>query len=172
MDSAAASAVVHVSYHMFIVSEDGQTPTFEGDLGSNGLVFPSRTDGGLFVWTGIHSGVVTVTAELLATSPPVEDAGWEEAVEVSLHAPFGRVMVACLMDDFPEGLPVLTPAGPGDYRVRVHALGRDTDIDGTAFEPFEDYLVQVWPGAPAPEVVYKQTDRYGAQIRESSLDSP
>jgi hypothetical protein len=49
----------------------------------------------------------------------------------------------------------------------VHARGRDTDIDGTAFEPFEEYQIQIWPASPQPEIVYKTTDRYGAELRRT-----
>jgi hypothetical protein len=68
----------------------------------------------------------------------------------------------------PHDLPPLTTAG-GDWRVRVHARGRDTDVDGVAREPFEHYLVQVWPAAPAPETAHRLTDGYGAGLRGSGL---
>ncbi len=71
------------------------------------------------------------------------------------------------MDDPPD-LPVLTPAGPGSYRVRVHARGRDTAPDGVAEEPLEDYLLTVWPAPPRSDTVYKQTDEYGATWRRQA----
>ncbi|AEY86642.1 hypothetical protein SHJG_1366 [Streptomyces hygroscopicus subsp. jinggangensis 5008] len=52
------------------------------------------------------------------------------------------------MDDLDEELPVLSFAGPGDDRLRVHARGRDTAIGLAPEEVTEGYLVRVWP-APA-----------------------
>lgn len=72
--------------------------------------------------------------------------------------------VTSVMSNAPD-LPLLTPQGPGTYRVRVHARGRDIAPDGVAYEPVEDYLLIVWPTEPQPEDVHKQTDRYGAELR-------
>lgn len=41
-------------------------------------------------------------------------------------------------------LPVLTPAGPGLYRVRAHARGRDIVYDGCESRSQEVYLFQIW----------------------------
>ncbi|MFE1198722.1 hypothetical protein ACFW6E_39275 [Streptomyces olivaceoviridis] len=69
------------------------------------------------------------------------------------------------MDNLDEELPVLSFGGPGDYRPRVHARGRDTAIGLAPGEVTEWYLVQVWP-APARDVaVPRQTDTYGASVR-------
>ncbi|MEU2726066.1 hypothetical protein [Streptomyces smyrnaeus] len=76
----------------------------------------------------------------------------------------GDMHVRALMDDPPD-LPVLAPAGPGSYRVRVHARGRDIAPDGVAEEPVEDYLLIVWPAPPEPDTVHKQTDNFGAEWR-------
>jgi hypothetical protein len=72
------------------------------------------------------------------------------------------------MSDPPAGFPVLTQAGAGGYRIRVHARGRDTAPDLVALEPVEWYLIQVWPAPPAPERVLRQTDRYGAELRQAA----
>ncbi|MER6680098.1 hypothetical protein [Streptomyces olivaceoviridis] len=73
------------------------------------------------------------------------------------------------MDNLDEELPVLPFAGPGDYRPRVHARGRDTAIGLAPEVVTEWYLVQVWPApAPAPArdvAVLRQTDTYGASVR-------
>ncbi|MCZ0991775.1 hypothetical protein [Streptomyces diastatochromogenes] len=70
------------------------------------------------------------------------------------------------MADLDEELPVPSFDGPGDYRLRLHARGRDTAIDLAPDEITEWYLIQVW-SAPAQDlVVLRQTDRYGASARE------
>ena len=45
-------------------------------------------------------------------------------------------------------------------------------IDGVATEPVEEYHLVVWPGAGGEELVFKQTDRYGAEMRESVARAP
>ena len=51
---------------------------------------------------------------------------------------------------------------------RIVPRGRDTEVDGTAIEPFEDYWFIAWPADPTPERVHKQTDHYGATVRASA----
>jgi hypothetical protein len=52
-----------------------------------------------------------------------------------------------------------TPPRPGDYRLRVHARGRD-DADED-----EGYELAVWPAPAAPAIVHKRTDRLGYRLR-------
>lgn len=52
-----------------------------------------------------------------------------------------------------------TPPWPGDYRLRVHARGRD-DADED-----EGYELAVWQAPAAPEIVHKRTDRLGHRLR-------
>ena len=160
--------VVNVSHHLVLLVEDGYHPGAALPPAVTGLV-----DGGrdcVVVHTGIHTGAVTVTVETLDAPPPAVDRNWEEVAEVTLHASRGRVRIGTVLGTgVPDALSdVLTPGGPGDYRVRVHARGRDTDIDGTALTPFEDYAIQLWPAPPAPETVYKATDRYGTELRRAA----
>jgi hypothetical protein len=69
------------------------------------------------------------------------------------------------------GDPVLhreTPPWPGDYRLRVHARGRDD-----AEEDDETYELVVWQAPDAPEIVYQRTDRLGHRLRgEPEPDLP
>ncbi|MEU8470415.1 hypothetical protein AB0F30_21290 [Streptomyces sp. NPDC029006] len=69
------------------------------------------------------------------------------------------------MDDLDEELPVLSFGGPGAYRLRIHACGRDTAVDLTPDEITEWYLVQAWPAPAQDAVVLRQTDHYGACVR-------
>jgi hypothetical protein len=120
------------------------------------------------ICTGIHSGPVTLSIEG-RLSPPgsVDLAGWDEVVEVSMAAPVGRVRPAALMADT-DPFPEQTAGGPGDNRVRVHARGRDTEIDGVTEVPVEEYHIVAWPAARAPELVHRQTDEYGESMRGSA----
>ncbi|MFC8201495.1 hypothetical protein ACFUTV_39790 [Streptomyces sp. NPDC057298] len=155
--------MVPVQYHQFDISdEDG--PTGPGvDRRHNGLV--RVADGVTIVMTGIHTGDVDVTVTLHEAEPVPDDGDWQEIVEVSAHSASGELMVRGMMDDLDEELPVLSANGPGEYRLRIHARGRDTAVDLALDEVTEWYLIQAWP-APAHEVAaLRQTDGYGASVR-------
>ncbi|MDI6104848.1 hypothetical protein QLQ12_40305 [Actinoplanes sp. NEAU-A12] len=112
---------------------------------------------------------MTVTVEVRQSLPAhVETGDWDEVIETDFHASTGDVVVRALMDD-PPPLPALTTNGPGTYRFRVHAAGRDLHPDAVAFEPTESYLIQTWPtAAPQAEIVYQQSDTVGAELRRSA----
>ena len=153
---------VPVSEHMFYLADVGSVlgPPLTFD---NGLA--CVRPGGIVVFTGISSGPVLVAVDARDTPPESLDIGdWEEVVEISTHAPVGRMVVSGVFSDAPP-LPVLTTAGPGDYRVRLHARGRDSAVDLGVTEPTEDYLVIAWPAPPAPEAIMKRSDQYGAGLR-------
>ncbi|WP_145830608.1 hypothetical protein [Streptomyces sp. T12] len=158
----AASSLVRVDYHTFeLTDSDKRVPT--GFDTSNGLVF--SLEGQVVICTGISAGWVRVSVEVRRHPPARVDAdAWEEVVDHSVETATGALRVASVMSGTPN-LPVLTPHGPGTYRVRVHARGRDTVPDGTVDEPVEEYLLIVWPAGHQPDEVHRQTDHYGAQLR-------
>jgi hypothetical protein len=172
MKTASGTGVLELSHASFAIVDDEEWPPERPPGHTNGLVVPMSQ--GAVISTGIHTGAVTVIAEVRRVSPALaalED--WDEVVEVSFVAPVGQVRVATIMSDVPEGLPLLTPAGPGSYRLRLHAKGRDTNPDGVADDPFETYLLIVWPGPAAAEIIYKTSDGVGAANRQfgQSADS-
>lgn len=180
--------MVQVTEHQFgIVTDEMRWPTPTFPRESNGLVDP--VGGGALIHTGIAEGVAAVAVEARALPPSSVDVdSWEEIVEISLVAGDVRstrkpeeealsrfqpdsaihpMRIGALMAD-PPSLPALNPSGPGTYRIRVHARGRDHNIDGVDFEPTEEYLVMTWPNPPFAETVHKQTDRYGSGLRRSA----
>ncbi|MET7297311.1 hypothetical protein ABZS79_35410 [Streptomyces griseoloalbus] len=167
---AKASGQVHADYHAFHLANSGEyvQPPFHPE---NGLVF-SRP-GLAVVLTGVNSGPVRVTVEVYrrAVPPPGPDEAWDEVVDHSVQSISGDMRVVALMDTCPE-LPVLTPFGPADYRIRVHARGRDQGPDAHVTEPVEDYLLQVWPGRREPDLVHRQNDRYGQISRDAVQGQP
>ncbi|MFC8208880.1 MULTISPECIES: hypothetical protein [Streptomyces] len=162
-DTEQASGPVPVQYHQFNISdEDGPTgPDLQRE--HNGLL--QVTDGVTIVLTGIHTGDVDVTVTLHEAEPAPDSGSWQECVEISAHSASGDLMIRGLMDDLDEELPVLSFSGPGDYRLRVHARGRDTAVDLAPDEVTEWYLTQAWPAPAQPATVLNQTDAYGASIR-------
>ncbi|MFF0205786.1 hypothetical protein [Streptomyces sp. NPDC005017] len=160
------TSLVFVQYHLFqVMDPDG--PMAGGlDAAHTGLV--SASDGAIEVHTGIHTGDVQVTAEL-HTHQPEPASGWDEIAEISCHSPSGEILVAPLMDD-PVDLPSLASHGPGSYRLRVHARGRDRAIDLAPDEVVEYYLIQSWPAPLQDTLLVKATDAYGHQVRARPAD--
>ena len=169
--AAVGTADVSVEYHMFFVAEPGlaRDAPSAGEI-TNGLV--ASAPGVAVIITGASSGLVTLTTEVHRSAPPrVTTQGWEEVVDHSIEALSGELRVACLMDD-PPALPLLTPFGPGHYRMRLHVRGRDFAPDGVAFEPLEKYLLLIWPAPAQPDEIYLQSDNFGASRRHSAASAP
>ncbi|MEU2631064.1 hypothetical protein, partial [Kitasatospora sp. NPDC007106] len=116
---------------------------------------------------------VRVAAAFHTTPPTVPSdtrEDWSEIVEASLHAPRGRLFVESLDHGPVPDLPLLSDAGPGWYRLRVCARGRDTAYDAVVAAPVEDYRIDIWPAAPSPNAVIRSTDRCGQGLRASAAD--
>jgi hypothetical protein len=162
-DVIRAASNTRIDASQFIVGERSEAGTAVGPP-PNGLISVGHGIAAIIV--GTSTGVVTVEVELHRDRPTVADIDrWDEIIEVDLEAPVGDVAVMALMADPPD-LPVLTPSGPGRYRLRVHAAHRDDDYDIVTYEPVERYLIQSWPATePQEETVHKQTDRVGALYR-------
>jgi hypothetical protein len=158
---------VHAEYHLFRI-RDPQVPAAEDlDASRTGLV--SADGGAIEVTTGVHTGGVHVTVEPHAQRPDPAP-GWEEVAEISCKSHAGELLVTSFMDD-PADLPSLASRGPGSYRLRVHARGRDSAVDQTtADEVVESYLIQSWPAAHQDALLLKATDAYGAQLRDQLAD--
>ncbi|WP_199853281.1 DUF6461 domain-containing protein [Plantactinospora sp. BC1] len=151
-----SSGSVPVSGHRFALLEGDQVP--EVGFGGNGLV--TVVPGGAVIRTGAESGHVRLLLTILDGPPPEVATGWEEIVEVSWRAAVGGASVIG-PDSGEPGLRRATPPWPGDYRLRVHARGRD-DTD----EPDREYYeLVVWQAPSAPEIVYARTDRLGHRLR-------
>lgn len=162
VEPISAQGLVYVDYAIFLLADPEQTGQ-PVPPATNGLV--TSKPGIAVIRASASSGWVQVSLELREEPPAhVAEESWEEVVDHSVESLTGQMRVASLMDDPPD-LPVLTPSGPGPYRIRIHAKGRDIAPDAVAEVPLEDYLLIIWPEAPGPEVVHKQTDQYGASLR-------
>jgi hypothetical protein len=142
----SGSTSVEVRDHVFALTEGG-FPAF-GDFADNGLA--EVADGGVVVRTGMQNGPVRVGIRVLAEPPATaETLGWEEVVDLSWRAEHGSAGV---------GGRVTTPPWPGDYRVRVHAYGRDDPET-------ESYDLWIWAAPPEPPRVHARADRLGHRLR-------
>ena len=158
----AGTDQLHMSYHQFVIIDDDLVGPSRGSVkAATNTGLAGAEPGAVTILTGIHTGHVRVAVKVYSTSPPLDVASWEDVVEVSLRSRTGVMVVRGLEDDAPQGLPNPAHSGPGDYRVRVHATGRDVAVDLTASDPVEDYLVETWPADPHPPAVHKMTSGYG-----------
>lgn len=152
-----AAGSVSVSKHRFALVE-GEVPEVT-DFSGNGLV--AVVAGGAVIRTGTAEGSVRVRLTVLAGPPPSAEPGWDEVVEVSWRAVAGQASVAGPNGPGDGQLLRATPPWPGDYRLRVHARGRDDADEGGS----EDYELVVWQAPAAPEIVHQRTDRLGHRLR-------
>ncbi|MEU7897473.1 hypothetical protein AB0B45_32010 [Nonomuraea sp. NPDC049152] len=141
--SASTKAKVHVSHHwIVIVPGDGFDTDPPGHV-PNGLVAARRD--AVVILTGIHSGVVEVEVRLRPFPPNAAASGWEEVEELEFVTTAGDMELWGFMETEPNGLPGLTPQGPGRYGLRVHTRGRAINPTAVPRIPFEHYLLDIWP---------------------------
>lgn len=158
---------VAVAYHQCTLEAAGSAgPT--GDLerlfgGQTNGICGAVSPGMLQLSTGLHTGSVPITVEVLDAEPSL-DRTWEEIVEVSFATSGSTVALIGWGDESGDELDL---GAPGDFRVRYHARGMDEAVDvdvRRADEPVVDrYLVQFWPAPPAPDAVLRVTSRFAEQ---------
>jgi hypothetical protein len=168
-----SSATVHVADHSFGIFDQYDIPIHTADWGT-GLIVTMST--GAMIYTGIDRGYVRVTTDIRAAAPEeIHDGPWDDIVEASVHSPTGHLYVHALEygpHDTPPPLPPLSPTGPGTYRLRAHARGRDLNYDKVQNDPTEDYLLTVWPAEHAPPLIIRATDWCGYSLRLSNIQRP
>ncbi|WP_218905785.1 hypothetical protein [Actinomadura luteofluorescens] len=139
--------------------------------GRNGLV-GVLGDGAACVCTGILEGLVRLTVQATQEPPPAPSGEWDEAVEVRFYSPSGRFSINGVADGPPLGN--LATAGPGPYRVRVHARGRDAghgiETVTEVSEIVEEFLIVCWPGDGDPETLLQTRDQAGIGLRAAQPD--
>lgn len=165
---------LHVHYGQFYV--ESRTDEFFNDLtdsraGQGNGLCGAAVPGLLFLITGLHTGNVALTVEVVDQPPPVGD-DWEEVVEVSLQPASDSVQLVewAGQASWPLALE------PVSYRVRYCASGmdqahaQDTRLDE---EPLLDsYLLQLWPAPAAPDAVLRQTSAHAAYWHEHAKSLP
>ncbi|MCK2215426.1 hypothetical protein MF672_016750 [Actinomadura sp. ATCC 31491] len=110
------------------------------------------------ILTGSENTAMCLTVKAFDAAPPLRLTGWDRVVEVGITSRSGRLVVP----PYPEGggsgaagpLPNLAVAGPGHYRLRVHARTRPWDADDPD-APLEEHLVVVYPGRSAKKAVHR-----------------
>lgn len=161
---------IHVHYgFIFLSTEDDQRDLMEARRGQRNGLCGAAVPGMLSLVTGLHTGQVRLRVEWLEVEPAL-DPQWEDAVEVSF-APAGPDVVLSTFDHYFD---VRLPA-VGDQRVRYCARGMDAarqqDTSSTPLAE-ERYLLLLWPGAPGPDAVLRESSRYAASWHETARKLP
>jgi hypothetical protein len=165
---------LHVHYGQFYI--ESRIDDFFGDLTealggqANGLC-GAAVPGFLYLITGLHTGNVHLTVELLDAAPPVGD-GWEDVVEVSFRPETAKVVLVQWAGEASWPLAL----APLSYRVRYSVSGmdqahaQDTRMDE---DPALDrYLLQLWPAPAAPDEIIRQTSEGAAYWHEVAQFRP
>jgi hypothetical protein len=159
----AAVGSVHVAGHRFLLVDGKQPDDLGDDAGfrENGLV--RAVPGGLLVRAGVQEGHVSVTVQVVEGEPGAPEPQWEEVVELSWWVEEGLASVQGPSGERDPSLALVGPPWPGEYRVRVCALGRDDPDDG------ESYQFTIWrrPATPAlAPPAHRATDLLGHRLRD------
>ena len=158
MERELLDAIVHTDYGQFdlVWSEDGG---FDGEFDrfftgqTNGLV-GAADQHGAYVILARRSGGSRVRVVLHEGPPALPPPYYEDVLEVSLSVPAGAdVQWRSWAGETSGSLPDI---GPGTYRLRVAAHGRDAGRDGEFAEGVVDeYLLELWPSAATVDEVVR-----------------
>lgn len=152
---------LYVHYGQAYVTVGGtRAELLEAFAGQENGLCGAAVPGFLFLITGLHTGDVGCAVEAHDGPPPIDES-WEEIVEVSFSVTTPEVALVQWDEDDGTRLDI----GAGDWRVRYCARGMDVAHDGTTLDgepPIDHYLLQLWPAAPAPDQVVKQTSKSAA----------
>jgi hypothetical protein len=121
---------------------------------TNGLC-GAALPGTLFLLTGLHTGPVSFTLELL-DAPPALDDSWEDIVEVS----FLPTTPSVALTEWGGEHRCSIPLAPITYRVRYCArnMDRGKEVDTLVDEdPVDAYALFFWPADSAPDAMIRQT---------------
>lgn len=176
----ADTASVYVQDHAFCVGDAGAATPFEIMDYSTGLA--GMMESAALIYAGVDRGTVTVSVHVVESRPVLnmpeqwsELAEWDDVAEVSLYVPNGDLRVDQLeygAHDPRIDLPVLSPFGPGHYRMRIHARGRDRHYDKVVEDSGESFHLVTWPHPPVPPLIIKATSWCGYGLRLCQLTKP
>jgi len=117
--------------------------------------------GTLFLITGLHTGIVGFSLDVLPAEPELDDE-WEDIVEVSFETHEKDVV---LEEWGGEGTHPFELA-PGTYRVRYCGRGMDqgSELDTTPDDDtiVDTYALVFWPAPMAPDRIVRQSSENAA----------
>ena len=151
------TAQVHYG-QIYLLDGASEPPAF--DLlatASVGLI--GSEPGAALMVTGLHTGTVGFTVTVNDHPPQPDLDAYADVVEISFESRDGTASLVGWAGEYSRDLPPL-PAGPGTYRLRYHARGMDAAATAQNSDvPIDEYLLQIWPAPPSPEVTLKRTSQ-------------
>lgn len=153
----------YVHYHLgYVESVQGEPvehlpAAFRGQ--SNGIC-GGACPGSLVFITGLHTGRVSLTIDILDTSPSFDNT-WEEVVDVSFIPVSGKVILRDWNGDDMCNISLSRTAYRVRYCCRNMDLGNEIDTL-VEDEPIDFYALTFWVADSAPDVVLKQTSEIAA----------
>lgn len=157
---------VRTHHHGFSLASRPDLPTrLWRHSPTTGLV--STREGEVRVETGLHTASLPLTVEIHDLEPPL-CAGWDDVAEVSVPVPAGVLLVTDT--PVPNVFPNLTPHGPGTYRIRAHANGREASHQGS--DTAEHHLLQIWPAPHAPDLLLHLTPQARRRLQAAAHPAP
>lgn len=150
----------------YVVSNAQQILELPGALrGQTNGICGAATPNGLLLFTGLHTGCVHLSIDVLDTPAPL-DQRWEEIVEV----PFTLNSAEAILSNWNGDCVCKIPLSPGTYRVRycVREMDRGSEVDTILKEeePVDFYHLAFWSADLAPDAVLKQTSETAAYRHE------
>jgi hypothetical protein len=174
------TAPVYVQDHCFFLSDSSAAMVFDDVDYSTGMA--GLMESMALICAGVDRGIVTVTVDTAESRPHLDTpqqwaalAEWEDIAEFTLHARNGDLRVDRLEYgpfDARVDLPSLSPFGPGHYRIRIHASGRDLHYDKVVENSDESFYLIAWPEAPAAPLVIKSNSLHGYGLRFGQISKP
>ena len=166
--------LVSVSYSQaYLQASDAELPGMEEMFAGqvNGLC-GAAVAGSLFLTTGLHSGDVPFSVDVLDDAPPLDDH-WQDVVEVSFLTDQPEVL---LLGWGGGSVDTIALGAPGSYRVRYCAhdmdAGRRQDTRAEGDPALDRYLLQFWPAPSAGDTVVRQGSEIAAYWHEYARTLP
>ena len=159
------SVSVHVGENQYYIHDENQIGEEKFRPDHNGVVRITE-QGGLHVIAGTNTGSIRVTVDLLDEEPDLTLDDWDEVVDVGYRATTDNARLASYPGAPVHGLPALSHAGHGSYRVRFHMRGRDDPRNENPFTVVEEHRIAVWPSPWRSTKIHKATDDTGRRYRE------
>ncbi|MEX2510380.1 MAG: hypothetical protein WD405_10480 [Homoserinimonas sp.] len=128
-----------------------------GEMQESALIVP-------LVSTGVYSGPIDLTVEVLDARPESTAPEWEDIHELSLMLPEGRAYFNRSASFERKDVGTIMADEKGSYRARLYASGRDAAYDGVVESPVEQHLVQFWKEPPAPVSVLSSHSQSGKSL--------
>jgi len=151
---------VHYGFVNLVQGEVDDTGIGRERVGQTNGLCGARVPGQLAMVTGLHTGEVPFRVEWSPDPPPVDDV-WEDIVEV----PYVVAATDLSLQSFESSFDLTVPeTGPHRARYSVAGMdaGRDLDTTDEGESAPDQYLLQLWPAAEAPDSVVRQTSDIAA----------